>query len=70
MNLCLFLTLNSERVEAEVEQAKRKENPSHFGYGCKRPCICVIPGQVPCSGLVKLPDIMRGKWRMKNLYNN
>lgn len=75
ITLCIFSFLptnthNSEQVEAEKEQAKTKENPSHFGYGCKRSCICLIPGQVPCSGLVTLPEMMRGKWRMKNWYKD
>ncbi|KAL6255831.1 hypothetical protein P5V15_013074 [Pogonomyrmex californicus] len=39
----------------------KKDNPANFGVGCPRSCICHIPGQVPCPGVVPLPDHMRGK---------
>lgn len=49
--------LRHERILAE-----KKENPSNFGVGCQRPCICMVPGQVPCPGQVPLPQEMRGKY--------
>ncbi|XP_014472788.1 PREDICTED: probable 28S ribosomal protein S25, mitochondrial [Dinoponera quadriceps] len=40
---------------------KKKENPANFGVGCEKSCMCNIPGQVPCPGVVPLPDHMRFK---------
>uniref|UniRef100_A0A2P2I203 Small ribosomal subunit protein mS25 n=2 Tax=Hirondellea gigas TaxID=1518452 RepID=A0A2P2I203_9CRUS len=40
-----------------------KENPAHFGWGCKRQCMCEIFGQLPCPGIVPMPKRMRGKYR-------
>lgn len=47
--------------QEEISQEK-KDNPANFGVGCLRNCICVIPGQVPCPGIVPLPYHMRGKY--------
>ncbi|XP_055310511.1 probable 28S ribosomal protein S25, mitochondrial [Sitodiplosis mosellana] len=52
---------SSEQIQAEKMAAQKKENPSIFGVGCERACICMVPGQLPCPGIVKLPDHMRGK---------
>lgn len=38
-------------------------NPANFGWGCDRQCICEIPGQVPCPGIIPLPNHMRGKYK-------
>lgn len=51
----------SEQIQAEKIAAQKKENPSIFGVGSARTCICMVPGQLPCPGVVKLPDHMRGK---------
>ena len=51
-----------EQLDAEARLAESKDNPANFGYGCKRHCICEIPGQVPCPGTVPLPQHMRGKY--------
>ncbi|XP_076657512.1 mitochondrial ribosomal protein S25 [Halictus rubicundus] len=53
-----YEVLKQESIKKQV-----KDNPGNFGYGCSRSCICVIPGQVPCPGVVPLPYHMRGKWR-------
>jgi len=53
-----------EELKAEAKASEVKTNPAHFGYGCKRHCICEIPGQVPCPGVVPLPYHMRGRYRM------
>lgn len=53
----------SEQILAEEKLAQDKTNPSHFGVQCERNCICMIPGQLPCPGVVKLPDHMRGKFK-------
>jgi len=49
-------------LQAEAMAKQVKVNPANIGYGCKLSCICRIPGQVPCSGLVPLPKHMRGKY--------
>ncbi|CAL8127337.1 unnamed protein product [Orchesella dallaii] len=55
------------KTEKELEEAQKKsevaENPAHFGYGCKRHCICEIPGQIPCPAVIPLPYHMRGRYR-------
>lgn len=53
----------SNQVKAETLAKQKKDNPANFGMGCERPCMCVIPGQVPCPGVVPLPDRMRGKFK-------
>lgn len=50
-------------LQAEANLAEKKDNPANFGVGCDRNCICEIPGQVPCPGVVPLPNHMRGKFR-------
>ncbi|KAA0197698.1 hypothetical protein HAZT_HAZT010611 [Hyalella azteca] len=40
-------------------------NPAHFGWGCKRQCICTTLGQVPCPALIPLPYAYRGKYRVR-----
>ncbi|XP_015178827.1 PREDICTED: probable 28S ribosomal protein S25, mitochondrial [Polistes dominula] len=52
-------------LEKETILKEKKDNPANFGVGCKVGCICEIPGQVPCPGVVPLPYHMRGKTRMK-----
>lgn len=51
-----------ETLEAEAILAEKKDNPANIGVGCQRPCICEIPGQVPCPAIVPLPNQMRGKY--------
>jgi len=55
----LVSELDEERKASEVQ-----ENPAHFGYGCKRHCMCEVPGQIPCPAVVPLPYHMRGKYSM------
>lgn len=47
----------------EAQIAEKKVTPANFGVGSERPCICVVPGQVPCPGVVPLPNHMRGKYK-------
>ncbi|KAM0729676.1 Small ribosomal subunit protein mS25 [Formica fusca] len=47
----------------------KKDNPANFGVGCEKSCICHIPGQLPCPGIVPLPDHMRGKIIIERLQN-
>ncbi|CAO1358047.1 unnamed protein product [Diamesa hyperborea] len=51
-----------ETLEAEAMLAEKKDNPANFGVGCQRGCICEIPNQLPCPGIVPLPNHMRGKF--------
>lgn len=48
--------LNQESIALE-----KKDNPANFGVGCDKNCICIIPGQLPCPGIVPLPYHMRVK---------
>lgn len=61
-HLCKVVGKSKAQLDAEAHLAESKDNPANFGYGCDRHCICEIPGQVPCPGIVKLPDHMRGKY--------
>lgn len=54
---------SNDQLQAEAKAAEKKDNPSNFGVGCFRSCMCEIPGQVPCSGVLPLPYHMRGKYR-------
>lgn len=51
------------RKTLALEAQRQSVNPAYFGVGCERPCICIVPGQVPCSGAVPLPQHMRGKYK-------
>lgn len=55
--------LHSKQQREDDLKTKAKDNPAFFGVGCMRPCICMVPGQVPCPGIVPLPDHMRGKFK-------
>lgn len=54
---------SKEQLGAEAKAAEKKDNPANFGVGCFRSCMCEIPGQVPCPGVVPLPFHMRGKYK-------
>ncbi|KAG5314289.1 RT25 protein, partial [Acromyrmex insinuator] len=56
-------------LKEEAIAQEKKTNPANFGVGCDRSCICHIPGQVPCPGIVPLPDHMRGKKIIERLQN-
>ena len=55
-----------EVLQREAILKEKKDNPANFGFGCEKSCICVIPGQLPCSAVVPVPNFMRGKWIMNN----
>jgi small subunit ribosomal protein S25 len=66
----LTKTLGKSKELLELEESLRqiagkskKENPAIFGYNQKRFCMCEIPDQVPCPGVIELPMRMRGKYR-------
>ena len=50
------------RITKGSGETEKQVGP-HFGMGFSRQCICEIPGQVPCSGSVVLPEEVRGKFR-------
>ncbi|XP_001607001.1 probable 28S ribosomal protein S25, mitochondrial [Nasonia vitripennis] len=54
---------SKEVLDQEAVAKEKKDNPANFGYGCEKSCICEIPGQIPCPGLVPLPNHMRGKFK-------
>lgn len=56
-----------QQLEKEALLREKKETPSNFGQHYEKFCICEVPGQVPCPGIVPLPKEMRGKYRMGGL---
>lgn len=54
---------SKEVLIKETIAREKKDNPANFGYGCEKSCMCEIPGQLPCPGLVPLPNHMRGKYK-------
>ncbi|XP_046736893.1 probable 28S ribosomal protein S25, mitochondrial [Diprion similis] len=52
---------SQKQLAEEAIIAVKKDNPANFGIGCEKSCICEIPGQLPCPGLIPLPLTMRGK---------
>lgn len=57
---------SQDELGKETMLKEKKANIANFGVGCSRSCMCVVPGQVPCPGLIPLPYCMRGK----NIYQN
>ena len=53
---------SKEVLKSESVAKEKTDNPANFGYGCEKSCICEIPGQLPCPGVVPLPHHMRGKF--------
>ena len=53
-------------AELATEKVAATDNPGNFGWGCEQNCICDIPGQIPCSGVVPLPFHMRGAVKFYN----
>ncbi|KAJ8979341.1 hypothetical protein NQ317_006977 [Molorchus minor] len=54
-----------EVLKAESIAKEKKDNPANFGSLCERYCICIIPGQVPCTGTCAIPMEWRGKYKYK-----
>ncbi|XP_012540769.1 probable 28S ribosomal protein S25, mitochondrial [Monomorium pharaonis] len=52
---------SKEVLLKETLAQEKKDNPANFGVGCDRSCICHVLDQVPCPGIVPLPDHMRAK---------
>ncbi|XP_002737153.1 small ribosomal subunit protein mS25-like [Saccoglossus kowalevskii] len=54
---------SAETLAAEERVRAKSDNPANFGEGCLRKCICEVPGQIPCPGVIPLPKEMRGKYK-------
>ncbi|MGH0153348.1 UNVERIFIED_CONTAM: hypothetical protein FKN15_028082 [Acipenser sinensis] len=54
-----------EVLRAEELARMVHSNPANFGPKkyCLRECMCEVEGQVPCPGLIPLPNEMRGKYK-------
>lgn len=54
-------------IPKETQERNRRienqENLATFGINRRYSCICQVPDQVPCPGLVSLPMRMRGKYK-------
>ena len=50
-----------ETLEAEAIASEKRDNPANFGKDSDRFCICSIPGQLPCPGVIPLPKAWMGK---------
>lgn len=48
-------------MDVESKELKQIENPAYFGKECSRHCMCEVPGQVPCPGIIKMPKHLTGK---------
>ncbi|CAG2106295.1 unnamed protein product [Medioppia subpectinata] len=52
----------TEEIHAMEKSITAEENPALFAFKAKRWCMCSIPGQCPCPGVIQLPKTMRGKY--------
>lgn len=68
-HLIKVLGKSKEILIKETIAKEEKQNPANFGVGCEKSCMCHIPGQVPCPGIVPLPHHMRGKYIVEKLQN-
>ena len=59
----LMKTLGVPRETQEINRRKQnQENKATFGLNRRYSCVCQVPDQVPCPGVVPLPMRMRGKF--------
>ncbi|MGH0147779.1 UNVERIFIED_CONTAM: hypothetical protein FKN15_033900 [Acipenser sinensis] len=60
-----ILGKSEEVLRAEELARMVHSNPANFGPKkyCLRECMCEVEGQVPCPGLIPLPNEMRGKYK-------
>jgi small subunit ribosomal protein S25 len=49
-----------QRIDSEL--TARLENPANFGKDCAHYCMCLVYGQMSCSGKKLLPEFLRGKY--------
>ncbi|XP_014284044.1 small ribosomal subunit protein mS25 [Halyomorpha halys] len=63
LNHLISVVGKSKKVlQMEMRIQQKIDNPANFGYGCRRHCLCEVPGQVPCPSVVPLPKHMMGKY--------
>ncbi|XP_052903536.1 probable 28S ribosomal protein S25, mitochondrial isoform X1 [Anopheles moucheti] len=62
-HLSIVVGKSEATLKAETKLAEKQDNPANFGIGCMKHCICEIPGQLPCPGVVPVPKHMRGKFK-------
>ncbi|RWS28291.1 hypothetical protein B4U80_04496 [Leptotrombidium deliense] len=64
--LVKILGKTKEKMAQELSIDWEKQNWTNkgiFGINRERYCMCEIPGQVPCPGVVDLPKAMQGKYK-------
>uniref|UniRef100_A0A6M2CS35 Small ribosomal subunit protein mS25 n=1 Tax=Rhipicephalus microplus TaxID=6941 RepID=A0A6M2CS35_RHIMP len=61
--MLVTLGKTTEQLQKEALMREKKDTPANFGRHYDKFCICEVPGQVPCPGIVPLPKSMRGKCR-------
>ena len=52
----------TDQIKAMEKSITVEENPAIFGFQKKRWCMCSVPSQCPCPGVIQLPKNMRGKY--------
>lgn len=55
--------LQLEKTLSEGQAKLAAASPAIFDYNRPRLCMCEVPDQVPCPGLIQLPFRMRGKYK-------
>ncbi|CAL7939355.1 unnamed protein product [Xylocopa violacea] len=63
MHLTKVVGKSRDVLSAESLAQQKADNSANFGVGCPRICMCLVPGQLPCSGIIPVPYHMRGKYR-------
>lgn len=53
---------SEEQIEFVTKAQKSEENPANFGKNYARFCLCAVPGQIPCPGIMPLPKPWTGKY--------
>jgi len=61
-HLMKILGKTQQQISRDEKSDGVLPNPAHFGWGTDRECMCEVLGQVPCPGVIKLPNTWRGKY--------
>ncbi|OQR66753.1 ribosomal protein mRpS25-like [Tropilaelaps mercedesae] len=54
-----------EVLQQETLLQEKQDTPANFGRQYGKWCICEVEGQVPCPGIVKLPEVLIAKIQHK-----
>uniref|UniRef100_A0A131Y9G6 Small ribosomal subunit protein mS25 n=1 Tax=Ixodes ricinus TaxID=34613 RepID=A0A131Y9G6_IXORI len=65
--MMVTLGKTNEQLAKEALLREKRDTPANFGRNYDKFCICEVPGQVPCPGIVPLPKHMRGKYRLGDI---